>query len=63
MIDASHYASGYPTRNPDVLIYHLCKAFGCLPSDLDDEEYGVMEKMAIVDAVYQAKLREANAGN
>jgi len=49
------YASANPSDDPDVLLYHVCKTFGCLPSQLDAEDAAVMERLAYIDYVATSK--------
>jgi hypothetical protein len=39
-----------------VLLYHLCRTFGCLPSQLDNEDIGMMERIAYVDYIHESKI-------
>src|SRR3990172_7681775 len=55
-LEASRYAYGNPTDNPDILVYHLCRTFGCLPSDLDEEDMGMMERLAYINYVHESKI-------
>jgi len=51
------YASGQPTKHPDVLIYHLCQTLHCLPSELDDEDTSLLERLARIDYIVQSKMK------
>jgi len=51
------YASGEPSRDSDVLLYHLCSTFGCLPSHLEAEDPKVIAKMAYINYIVESKLK------
>lgn len=51
------YASGAPAKDPDILLFHLCRSLNCLPSELEDEDPLLMEKFLLIDTVITAKAK------
>ena len=60
------YVSGQPTRDPDVMIFHLCRAFQCLPTELEMQDADLMERLFLihemVEGHYSKKIEEASHG-
>ena len=56
MLAASLYAAGNPTRDPDILLYHLCKTLACLPSDIEREDATMMDKFILIDNIVNTEL-------
>lgn len=48
------YAMGGISRDPDVVVYDLCAAFGKLPSEIEEEDPELMERMAYIHYIVQS---------
>lgn len=56
---ASVYASGAATKEPDILVFHLCQLFGCTPSQLEVEDPILLEKFLLIDSVMSSKINKS----
>lgn len=45
---------GRPPPDNEWLVFNWCQLFGCLPSELLDEDYGLIMRMLQIDNTYQA---------
>ena len=51
-----NYAMGGPSGDPDVILYDLCTAFGKLPSEIDEEDPAVMERLTYIHYIVQSRI-------
>ena len=54
------YENGDPISNPssELVTYHACKALGCLPSELEEEDAGLISRMILIDSVVNKRQQE-----
>ena len=45
--------AGSEVTDPDIITHDLCKMFHCLPSQLQREDYKMIEKFIIIENEYQ----------
>jgi len=41
---------------PEIVIYHLCRTFGCTPSQLENEDPKMMAVLSHIDYVVESKV-------